>query len=229
MPITIEKFTKVALVSGMIFGVCQAWAGTIVGVVQAKGVAESAEGGEGGNYQSRRYKFVEKIDYSQLRDFVVYLDQPLPAEGSAGSPATVVQKDANFEPHVLPIAVGTTVKWPNSDDIFHNVFSMSEAKEFNLGLYKDKVPAILFDKPGRVDVFCSIHTRMHCIILVLPSPFFGKSDDRGRYIIHDVPAGTYKLKAWHERLPSQIREITVPESGEVKADFVLSLSELPAS
>lgn len=206
-------------------------AGTISGTMRAKGATEAAEAGGDGAYGSRRYKFVERIDYDQLQDFVVSIDQPVslaPASANASNPPKVVQRDASFVPHVLPIAVGTGVRWPNEDDIYHNVFSMSDAKDFNLGLYgKEKEPVIVFDKVGRVDVFCGIHTQMHCIILVLPSPYFALADAHGRYVIRNVPAGTYRLKAWQERVPSQVREVVVPEDGEVKVDFVLGLAELP--
>ncbi|QYM80363.1 hypothetical protein K0B96_07070 [Horticoccus luteus] len=204
--------------------------GTITGTVSAKGMLPTSDAGEGGGaYASRRYKFVEKMDYVHLRDFVVSIDEPMAniAPASAAM-AVTMQKDASFDPHVLPIAVGTTVRWPNEDDIFHNVFSMSDAKEFDLGYYKkEKTPEIVFDKVGRVDVFCAIHTRMHCIILVLPNPYFAKTDARGRFIIKDVPPGTYKLKAWHERLPSAVQEVVVPAEGEVHVDFVLGLGALP--
>jgi hypothetical protein len=63
--------------------------------------------------------------------------------------------------------------------------------------------------------------------MVLENPFFATTNERGSYQIPNVPPGTYKLKAWHERLPSQVREITVPEEGEVKADFVLGITNLP--
>lgn len=200
-------------------------AGTITGKVSGRGAEVPATGGGDGAYSSRRYKFVERVDYDQLTDFVVYIDQTVDGD-APNEPASMVQKDASFDPHVLPIMVGTTVRWPNQDVIFHNVFSMSETKEFNLGLYKDKTenaPTVLFDKVGRVDVFCGIHSKMHCIVLVLPSRCFAVADSHGNYRIEGVPPGTYKLKAWHERLPSQTREITVPGKGEVVADFVLSL------
>lgn len=205
-------------------------AGTIVGTVRAEGPPGLPDSSGGGAYDSRRYKFVEKIDYDRLTDFVIYIDQPVGAATPGGRPATKVttQKDASFDPHVLPVAVGTTVRWPNEDDIFHNVFSMSEPKQFDLGLYhKEKTPEITFERAGRVDVFCAIHTRMHCIILVVPSPFFAKADAKGRFAIKDVPAGTYKLRAWHERLPSKVVDIVVTADGETKVDFVLGLSELP--
>jgi plastocyanin len=207
----------------------RAWAGAIVGTVRAKPASQADESATGDRYQSRRYKFAEKIDYDHLRDFVIYLEaDPKLTSEPGGAAAKIVQKDASFEPHVLPIAAGTTVKWPNEDEIFHNVFSMSETKEFNLGFYnREKIPAITFDKAGRVDVFCGIHTNMHCIILVLPNRFFVLADSKGRFAIREVPAGTYKLKAWHERVPGQVKEVVVPESGEVSIDFVLGVGELP--
>jgi plastocyanin len=204
--------------------------GTITGSVSARGAPEAAQAGGGDAYASRRFKFVERVDYDRLTDFIIYLDEPLASVTPAGTTpvAITTQKDAVFEPHVLPIAVGTTVRWPNLDDIYHNVFSMSDPKQFDLGLYqKEKEPVLTFDKPGRVDVFCAIHSQMHCIIMVLPNPYFAKADGRRHYVIKDVPAGTYRLRAWHERLPSQIREVVVPAQGEVRVDFTLGLAELP--
>jgi plastocyanin len=202
-------------------------AATITGTVEARGAPKTADEKSGGAYDSRRYKFVEKIDYDTLTDFVIYIDQ-LVAPPANPLPKKIVQRNATFEPHVLPVVVGTTVLWPNEDDIFHNVFSMTETQDFNLGFYKkEKVPEVRFDKLGRVDVFCAIHTNMHCIILVLPNPFFAAVDAKRRFVIANVPAGTYRLKAWHERLPSSVKDITVPADGEVKIDFVLGLAELP--
>ena len=214
-------------------GLC---AGTITGMVRARGKegAEQAAAG-GGKYDSRKLKFVEQVDYDDLRDFVVYIEGRVgPVEPAPPEPARVIttrkisQKGAVFSPHVLPVVVGTTVEWPNLDDVFHNVFSMSEAKPFDLGLYKHpEIKRVTFDQPGRIDIFCSIHKAMNCIILVLENPYFGAADERGRYLIAGVPAGTYQLKAWHERLPSQRREIVVPENGDVRADFTLGIVNLP--
>ncbi|MEI6084578.1 MAG: carboxypeptidase regulatory-like domain-containing protein [Verrucomicrobiota bacterium] len=203
-------------------------AGTITGVVKGQGKAE-AESAGGGKYDSKKFKFAERVDYSQLHDFVVYLDGPVGAkpEPPKAPLQVVVQKDAQFSPHILPVVVGTTVEWPNNDEIFHNAFSMSEPKPFDLGLYKDKIKKLTFDKPGRIDVFCSIHSTMHCVILVLENPFYAVADARGRYAIANVPAGTYKLKAWHERLPAQTKDIVVPENGDVKLDFTLGITGLP--
>jgi hypothetical protein len=206
-------------------------AGTITGTVRAQG-AEPAAGAAGGDaYAGRRYKFVERLDYDQLRDFVVYIDQTITGITFTppATPAIIRQKEASFVPHVLPILVGTTVEWPNMDEIYHNVFCMAETKQFNLGLYSSEQPAkhVVFDKTGQADVFCSIHTKMHCIVLVLANPFFAVADDKGRYVIRNVPAGTYQLRAWHERVPPLTREIAVPAEGEVSADFILGPGNLP--
>lgn len=209
-----------------------AHAGSIVGVVRATPPAPAvgqAEAG-GGAYSSRRYKYVEKIDYDRVRDFVVYVDQPISDFAPGLEPQTVktTQKDANFEPHVLPVVIGSTVRWPNEDDIFHNVFSMSDAREFDLGYYKkERVPEVRFDRVGRVDVFCAIHPKMHCIILVVPNPFFAAADEKGRFAIRDLPAGTYRVRAWHERIPGQVKEVVVPATGEARIDFTLGFGSLP--
>ena len=211
-------------------------AGTIVGNVRAEGKAGvDNRGSESGSYASRKYKFVPRVNYAAMQDFVVYIEGHVGSKDAAStnvlqvSTRRVAQQGAMFSPHVLPVMVGTTVEWPNYDDIYHNVFSMSDAKQFDLGLYKGDPPGkrVTFDKPGRVDVFCSIHENMHCIILVLETPYFASTDENGDYKIRDVPPGTYKVKAWHERLPAAERQIIVPTNGEVKVNFVLGIKNLP--
>jgi plastocyanin len=204
-------------------------AGSITGTVRAEGKPE-AGATRGGKYDSRKFKFVEKVDYSQLTDFIVYIDQPVTNApvSSAKTVQVVTQRDAVFRPQVLPVLAGTTVEWPNKDDIFHNVFSMSESNPFDLGLYKDpELKKVQFKNPGRVDVFCSIHSQMSCVVLVLQNPFFAVTDSSGCFRITNVPAGTYKVKAWHKRLPPDFKEVVVPETGEVKIDFTLGVKGLP--
>ena len=217
----------VLLLFASCFGVCDA--GTIVGKVKAEGKAEAQQDISSGKYESRKWKFVERLNYGEFKDFVVYIDQPIPGSLPPTEPLQVIiQKNAVFVPHILPVMVGTTVEWPNHDDIFHNVFSMSEPKSFDLGLYKsNETKRVTFDKPGRVDVFCSIHTKMNCIVLVLQSPFFSVTDEKGFYKISNVPPGRYKLTGWHERMPLVTKEIEVPATGEVKADLTLTISGLP--
>jgi plastocyanin len=214
-----------------------AFAGTISGNVHAEGKAgvDSGDSGSDGAYASRKYKFVPKVDYSNMRDFVVYIEGTVGTNSEASTNVLVVntkriaQHGAVFSPHVLPVMVGTTVEWPNDDDIYHNVFSMSDAKQFDLGLYKGNPPdkRVTFNKAGRVDVFCSIHENMHCVVLVLENPYFATADENGDYKIPNVPPGTYKLKAWHERLPADEEQIVVPTNGDAKVDFTLTIKNLP--
>ena len=211
---------------------CQA--GAIVGTVRAEGKPEASADALCGKYDSRQFKFVERVNYAEMHDFVVYIVGKLPGQAVPTNQTAVVetrrrvtQKGAMFTPHVLPVTVGTTVEWPNNDDILHNVFSMSEVKNFDLGLYKSPAKSVLFDTPGRVDVFCSIHSRMNCIVLVLENPYFAAANEKGSYRITNVPPGKYQLRAWHERMPSQTREIVVPDTGDLKMDFLLGIKNLP--
>ena len=205
-------------------------AGTLIGTIRAEGKAGADQDLSSSQYQSRKFKFVERVNYAVMHDFIVYIDQP-PAtkpEPPREPVQIVTQKNATFSPHILPLLVGTTVEWPNKDDIFHNVFSYTEGNKFDLELYKaPEKKTFTFHTTGRVDVFCSIHSQMHCIILVLENPFFATTNGKGSYKIEHIPAGTYRLKAWHERLPTQVKEIVVPEQGEVKVDFVLGIKDLP--
>ena len=205
-------------------------AGTIVGSIRASSPGAEETGGQSA-YQSRRYKFLEKVDYSDLTDFVISIDgkEISPDPEKPAPTASVEQRDGAFHPRILPIVAGTEVSWPNRDDIYHNVFSMSEARPFDLGMYKssDDPKRLVFEKPGQIDVFCAIHAQMNCVVLVLPNPWFALSDRRGRFTIENVPAGKHRLKAWHERLPSKYLEIDVPEEGEVEVDIVMGLAELP--
>lgn len=208
--------------------------GTITGTVSAEGKAGTEKTGGGDAYGSRKYKFLKQVNYDEMREFVVFIDgitlTNLPVTNVTHvTTLKVAQSGAVFSPHVLPVLAGTTVEWPNNDDIYHNVFSVSDAAQFDLGLYKGNPPEkrVAFATPGKADVYCSIHEDMHCIVLVMSNPYFAKTDGKGHYTIPNVPPGKYKLKAWHERLPADVQEITVPETGEVKVDFTLTIKNLP--
>ena len=131
---------------------------------------------------------------------VVYLegDFRLTQASAAKTPAQVAQKNIAFAPDLLPVLVGTAVEFPNMDDTYHNVFSYSKTKRFDLGRYrKDEKPTtVVFDKPGAVTIHCEIHERMRGTILVLETPYFQKTDTAGRYRLEHLPAGSYVLKAW---------------------------------
>lgn len=206
------------------------FAGTISGVVHAKGKEGTEGGAGGGNYSSKALKFAERIDYDEIRPFVVYIEGKVPGATVAKPLETIHQKDATFIPHVLPVMVGTTVEFPNEDPIFHNVYSKSDVAPFDLGLYKkgDEAHRYTFEKPGEVDIFCSIHARMNCIILVLENPYFSVTDTRGRYSIPNVPPGKYTLVAWQERLPKDTKKIEVAAAGDLSGmNFTLGPKNLP--
>jgi len=205
-------------------------AGTITGTVRAQGKQGAEEDAGGGSYASKALKNAERINYDEMRDFVVYIKGPVPDAKLVRPLEEIRQKNATFVPHVLPVMVGASVVFPNDDNIFHNVFSKSDAASFDLGLYKkgDQAKQVPFNKPGEVDVFCSIHARMNCVILVLENPYFAVTDSRGHYTITNVPPGAYTLVAWQERLPLDSRPITVPEQGACAGvNFTLGPKNLP--
>lgn len=127
---------------------------------------------------------------------VVWLDAPGAAR-SRPDPAVLDQRNLSFAPRVLAVQVGTQVKFPNNDRVFHNVFSTHESNKFDLGLYPvGTVKHLPFDRPGLSRVFCSIHPQMAAYVMVLETPYFAVSDARGRFVIRDVPAGAYRYHAW---------------------------------
>jgi hypothetical protein len=115
------------------------------------------------------------------------------------------------------------VSFPNSDPTYHNVFSLSRAKTFDLGRYAaGRAKSVRFDRPGVVRVFCDIHSHMTAFILVFAHRYFAVTDEEGRYRLPDVPPGTYTAAVWHEVLPRQAHAVTVPaEGGDVELDFAL--------
>jgi plastocyanin len=146
------------------------------------------------------------------RDVVVYLEGPnthVALHASAGKPQ-LKQINQAFEPHVLGVPVGTTVDFPNGDLVYHNVFSYSKTKKFDLGYYgKGKSKAVTFDKPGVVQVFCDIHSTMSAYVLVVDSQFVTQPDDNGAYNFPDLPNGTYTLRVWHPDLGDRSMKVTV--------------------
>jgi hypothetical protein len=127
-----------------------------------------------------------------------------------------------FEPHVLGVPVGTTIDFPNGDLVYHNVFSYSKTKKFDLGYYgKGKSKPVTFDRPGMVQVFCDIHSNMSAYVLVVDTPFVTQPDDAGDYSFPDLPEGTYTLKVWHPNLGERSMKVTVEDAGVTQTDVNL--------
>ena len=163
-------------------------------------------------------------DLPNLLRSVVYLESaPRGAfETEEGGHAIMDQRNETFVPHVLAITTGTTVDFPNSDRFYHNVFSLSKTRRFDLGRYAaGGSRSVRFDRAGIVRVFCDIHSHMNAFILVFSHPFFGATDDEGRYHIDDVPPGTYNVIAWHEGTMSDPKAASVPDGGGAELDFTI--------
>lgn len=130
------------------------------------------------------------------------------------------QEDLRFRPHVLAVLAGTTVQFPNSDPVAHNVFSISTPKRFNLGLYhRGHKPEIHFDSAGVVTLLCNVHLEMSAHIVVLDNPYFAVVDSSGRYEIPGVPNGEYILSCWRETAPALSQRVVVRSGETVRADF----------
>jgi plastocyanin len=152
---------------------------------------------------------------------IVYL------EGSFARPATpstkqIAQKNLAFEPALLPVQVGTRVEFPNLDDTYHNIFSYSPAKRFDLGRYRPEerpIPSEVFDVPGLVTLRCDIHEHMRGLILVLSTPYFVTTDTSGRFRLDGLPAGHFTLKAWLDSRTTRAQDVELKGGGVVHVDF----------
>jgi|KBSSwiStaDraftv2_1062776.scaffolds.fasta_scaffold07908_5 plastocyanin len=163
-------------------------------------------------------------DFTDRLRSVVYLETAPRAAFEQIDPAHAVmdQRNETFVPHLLAVTTGTVVDFPNSDRIYHNVFSLSKTRTFDLGRYAaGRSQAVRFDRPGIVRVFCDIHSHMNAFILVFNHRFFSVTDADGRYRIDNVPPGTYNVIAWNEGLASEPRAATVPDGGTAELDFQL--------
>jgi plastocyanin len=161
----------------------------------------------------------------------------VPNEGPAASTSPrvsdpphpqLIQRNKSFVPHLLVVPVGSVVQFPNRDPFFHNVFSLFEGKRFDLGLYEaGSTRDVRFDKAGISYIFCDIHPEMSAVIIALPTPYYGVSDQRGQVVIPNVPSGRYTLHVWHEaampeELNSLTREIAVSENSSTLGVFRLA-------
>ena len=134
---------------------------------------------------------------------IVFLEGPGTAAAARKAQTVRIRQNGyQFRPSILAVQTGTTVEFPNEDDEFHNVFSYSKTKRFDLGRYRKDEPAKLasFDKPGLAKIYCEIHQHMRCLVLVVDTPLFTTTDAKGRFKMTGVPAGDYTMKAF---LPSE--------------------------
>ena len=161
-----------------------------------------------------------------IRNVIVYVSGRKPAATPAPVHARIVQRDEGFMPQVTAITVGSTVEFPNDDPFFHNVFSLSKAKAFDLGRYPSGTSkAQTFDKTGIVKVFCHLHSQMTALIMILDHPWFTTPTDDGAFNLPPVPAGEHTVVAWHERIGERRERVRVAAGDTVKVSFTLPVLE----
>jgi plastocyanin len=167
----------------------------------------------------------DPLAWERLR-VVIYVDGN--ALGTKPATATVEQKNRRFVPETVVVPVGSTVSFPNLDPIFHNVFSLSKVKSFDLGNYpRNQTRTVTFTKPGIVFVHCHLHPNMAAAIVVSPNAWSTQPDESGAYQLPNVPAGTHKVVAWHRAAGFFEKTIDVPASGKVRLDFMIPLAQEP--
>jgi plastocyanin len=173
--------------------------------------------------QTKRYEIVTKggVLSTQPPLAVVYLEGVFPQPASMPT-KEIAQKDLTFIPALLPIQVGTKVEFPNLDDTYHNIFSYSPTKRFDLGRYRPDerpIPTQVFDKPGLVTLRCDIHDHMRGLILVLNTPYFVMTDTAGHFRLSGLPAGRYTLKAWIDSRTTREKPVELRSGQTLHVDF----------
>ena len=160
-----------------------------------------------------------------VADTVIYAaSSTTPPEARPGKTIAIEQVDREFVPYVSVIQTGTTVTFPNRDPILHHVYSFSPAKSFEIKLYSGKSPVeVLFDKPGVVTVGCNIHDWMIAYIMVVPTPYFARTDASGAARLRDLPPGTYEVRAWNpqQKTPAEARSVTLDPAGNAQLSLVV--------
>jgi plastocyanin len=159
----------------------------------------------------------------RLSNVVVYIERVERTFHPPKEAAIMNQQNLTYVPHVLPILVGTTVDFVNSDGLLHNLHAFMRGETlFNIAMPKFlKKKSMVFQKEGPVLLLCDVHREMSAYIMVLQNPFFALTNEEGDFTIKDVPPGSYTVKAWHENLKPQGQEVKLMEGRNVRFDFKL--------
>jgi plastocyanin len=171
---------------------------------------------------NKRYEIVTKDGALATKPplAVIYLEGSFP-KGNSTAEKEMRQKDLIFVPTLLPVQTGTRVAFPNLDDTYHNIFSLSHAKRFDLGRYRpeDPIPSVVFDVPGLVTIRCDIHEHMRALILVLDTPHFVVTDAEGLFRLTGLPSGHHTLKAWLSSKTTLERPVELTSRATLQVNF----------
>jgi plastocyanin len=155
-------------------------------------------------------------------------NEAVPSQPLSATPleARIEQKNRRFLPDVLIVPAGSTVSFPNSDTVFHNVFSLSKLKAFDLGNYpQGQTRSVAFPQPGLVFVYCRLHPNMTAAIMIAPNQWCTKSDAAGRFMLSGVPPGTRTVVAWHKAAGFFRKKIQVDERRGATVEFFIPIDE----
>jgi len=160
---------------------------------------------------------------SEIANVVVFVKDGPRAAALSTMRAQMRQENEGFVPRLVAITRGSTVEFPNADPFFHNVFSLSRGATFDLGRFpRGESRARAFTRPGLVKVYCHLHSQMTASIMVFDHPHFTIPEgEDGRFAFADVPAGEYRLSAWHERIGESSKAIVVEAGRTVRIEFAL--------
>jgi plastocyanin len=176
-------------------------------------------------YPTRSVPSPKLASGSERRNVVVYLRNAQP-QTVAPMRMAIRQRDETFTPRVVAVTVGSEVEFPNDDPIYHNVFSLSRVKNFNLGRYpRGETRRVRFERAGVVKVFCEIHSHMSATVVVFDHPWFTVPNEAGQYELTGMPAGERQITAWHERLGDTTVNVRVEPGRTLQTDFVLPVPE----
>lgn len=166
---------------------------------------------------------VDSGTVNEYSDMVVFLEGDLP-DTEKPVHTELIQRNQRFEPQLLVVPAGSTVSFPNADPIFHNVFSLSSTKKFDLGYYPEgHTRTVKFDEPGVVQVYCHLHPNMYAAVVVTPNQWYTRPANDGSFQLSGIPPGTYQLVAWHTRAGFFRRTIRIETDNPPKV--VLNIPE----
>jgi plastocyanin len=161
----------------------------------------------------------------ELSRVAIYLEGP-GLKSAAPQTAQLDQRNRRFEPETVIIPVGSTVSFPNSDPIFHNVFSLSKPRAFDLGYYPaGQTRKLQFDKPGVIQVFCHLHPNMSAAIVITPNHWSTRPREDGTFLLESIPPGRYELVVWHKSAGFFRRRVDVKEATTASVDFEIPIRD----